>query len=152
MKRYTIEELFQLKPSEPVQQVDFDAVEFKAIIEKVKKIQALREEEFLTSNRRRSSHHHPTRPKIKHNKPKVTTDEDGWSTFEPKSATTNDESAIEDDDTNVKSRAQETVRVKPNNKNIASSRPADARDIIVDKQVHGFNAFAALESDEEEEE
>ena len=42
-----------------------------------------------------------------------------------------------------------THLVKPNNKNISSSRPADTRDIVADKPTMNFNAFAALESDEE---
>lgn len=157
MQRYTIEELFELKPSETLP-VDFDAAEFKAIIEKVKQVQQLREEEFLASGghfgRRRSSHHFHTRPKVKHNKPKVTTDEDGWSTFEPKVAGEGEDDegvAVPERSNSNPIIAQETMKVKPNNKNIGSSRPADTRDIIADKQTLSFNAFAALESDSEDE-
>mgnify|MGYP003366150581 CR=1 FL=1 len=166
MPKYTIEELYQLKPEE-VQPVNFDAVEFKALIEKVKQLQALREEEYNNGHghfgRRRSSHHH-TRPKVNKHKPKVVVDDEGWATFETKTATeegqegSNDEgSAIEyTHGENKKTRSsdslvQETVRVRPNNKNISSSRPADNRDIIMDKKINGFNAFAALGSDDEDE-
>ncbi|CAI4975071.1 ATV_HP_G0120510.mRNA.1.CDS.1 [Saccharomyces cerevisiae] len=48
--------------------------------------------------------------------------------------------------------AQETLKVKPNNKNISSNRPADTRDIVADKPILGFNAFAALESEDEDDE
>lgn len=166
MPKYTIEELYQLKPEE-VQPVNFDAVEFKALIEKVKQLQALREEEYNNGHghfgRRRSSHHH-TRPKVNKHKPKVVVDDEGWATFETKTATeegqegSNDEgSAIESTHGENKktsssdSLVQETVRVRPNNKNISSSRPADNRDIIMDKKINGFNAFAALGSDDEDE-
>lgn len=156
MVRYTIEELFQLKPSETLT-ANFDAEEFRAIIEKVKQLQALKEEEFIAHHgghfgRRRSSHHHG-KPKIKHTKPKVTTDEDGWCTFEGKKKGSGDEEEEEDFEEVVPVRiAQETLKVKPNNKNIASSRPADTKDIVADKPTLSFNAFAALESEDEEEE
>lgn len=152
MVRYTIEELFHLKPTE-VLPVKFDATEFRAIIEKVKEIQALKEEEYNLhghTNRRRSSHHFHTRPKVKHTKPKVTTDSDGWSTFEAVKKEGEEGEEIEDDDEGV-AVVPETLRVRPNNKNISSSRPADNKDIISDKQTNAFNAFAALESDEESE-
>ncbi|KAL3233524.1 Cap-associated protein CAF20 [Nakaseomyces bracarensis] len=147
MVKYSIEELIQLKPSETLAVTSFDHVEFRSIIEKVKELQKLKEEEFLShhGNRRRSSHHH-MRPKVKHNKPKVKTDADGWSTLEPAAPT-----GSGDDEPTAPAKngaTQETVRVKPNNKNISSSRPADNSDIIADKQTHGFNAFAALEDEE----
>lgn len=152
MVKYTIEELIQLKPSETLSVTSFDHVEFRSIIEKVKELQKLKEEEFLShhGNRRRSSHHH-MRPKVKHNKPKVKTDADGWSTLEPAAPATSgdeDSAAATSAPATKGGVTQETVRVKPNNKNISSSRPADNNDIIADKQVHGFNAFAALEDEE----
>lgn len=155
MARYTIEELLQLKPSETLA-ANFDAAEFGAMIEKVKELQAVKEEEFLTQhgghfNRRRSSHHHG-KPKIKHTKPKVTTDSDGWCTFEAKKKGSGDE----EEEENIKEAvpvqiAQETLKVKPN-KNITSSRPADTKDIVTDKPTLSFNAFAALESEDEDDE
>ncbi|CCE63976.1 hypothetical protein TPHA_0G01390 [Tetrapisispora phaffii CBS 4417] len=155
MVKYTAEELLHLKPEETLP-VDFDAEEFRAIIENIKQIQALKEEEYAAhgfTNRRRSSHHYHTRPKVKHNKPKVTTDADGWSTLETakgEEGEAGEESDEEDSAPFVATISTETIRVKPNNKNISSSRPADNRDIILDKQTNTFNAFAALESDEDE--
>ncbi|KAG0671001.1 p20 [Maudiozyma exigua] len=163
MPSYTIEELIQLKPSETLS-VDFDAVEFKAIIEKVKQVQALKEEEYNAThhghfNRRRSSHLHHGKPKVKQHKPKVTTDENGWSTFETKTNEEGDSENNSDSNTSNGNSAgftptisKETVKVKPNNRHISSSRPADNSDIITDKQVHGFNTFAALVSDDEDDE
>lgn len=148
MIRYTEEELLELKPTEPVP-VNFDLEEFNAIIEKVKEIQSLHEEDF-SHFRRRSSHHH-ARPKFKHLKPKITTDENGWSTLETATATSRRKSVVDEEEIPV-TIAQETLKVKPN-KNISSSRPADARDVVADKQTKAFNAFAALgDSDEEEDE
>ncbi|CCH59191.1 hypothetical protein TBLA_0B03500 [Henningerozyma blattae CBS 6284] len=158
--RYSIEELLQLKPSE-IQPVDFDAVEFRAIIEKIKQVQLLKDEEFAHGghfNRRRSSHHYHNmmKPKIKHNKPKFKTDENGWSTLD--TSAKDESSAIEDDEQSSKSKKEsspgsfhEVVKVKPNNKNISSSRPADTKDIVADKQTLNFNAFAALESESDDE-
>ncbi|QEU60020.1 Caf20 [Kluyveromyces lactis] len=145
MIRYTEEELLQLRPTEPVKP-NFNVDEFNAIIEKVKEIQEAHEEEF-SHFRRRSSHHH-AKPKFKHLKPKITTDEEGWSTLETAPAVRRKSVAEEEEPTVVI--AQETLKVKPN-KHISSSRPADARDIVADKPSKAFNAFAALESDEEEE-
>lgn len=154
MPSYTIDELIQLKPSVALS-VDFDAAEFKAIIEKVKQVQALREEEYAAGHghfgRRRSSHLVNGRPKIRMHKPKVTTDEDGWSTFEPKTGEEGDNSENTSDSGSV-TISSAAVKVKPNNRHISSSRPADNSDIITDKQVHGFNAFAALVSDDEDDE
>lgn len=148
MAKYTIEELIQLKPSETLTVTSFDHVEFRSIIEKVKELQKLKEEEFLTHHGRRRSSHHHMKPKVKHNKPKVKTDADGWSTLEPAAPSTSGDEEATAAPAAKSSVTQETVRVKPNNKNISSSRPADTNDIIADKQVHGFNAFAALEDEE----
>ncbi|SCU79628.1 LAFA_0B04456g1_1 [Lachancea sp. 'fantastica'] len=159
MVRYTEEELLQLQPDVEVP-VNFDIDSFRAIIDKVKEIQGFQEEEYQHFNRRRSSHHHG-KPKIKHLKPKIKTDSDGWSTFD-KNATRRKSSVVaggagllnsSDEDAPAKEPttiAQETLKVKPN-KNITSTKPADARDIVADKATNNFNAFAALESDEEDE-
>lgn len=149
--RYSVEELLQLKPTE-VQPVDFDADEFKAIIEKVKQIQQLREEEFLAHGhfgRRRSSHHHHTRPKT--HKPKVKTDDDGWSTFETVKKEAGATDGEEEKKESSPSLSADVIRIKPNNKNLGSSRAADNSDIARDKPTLNFNAFAALESEDEDE-
>ncbi|SCU82487.1 LADA_0C05688g1_1 [Lachancea dasiensis] len=155
MARYTEDELLQLKPEGDVP-VNFDIESFKAVIDKVKEIQGLQEEEFQQFHRRRSSHHHG-KPKIKHTKPKITTDSEGWSTFDNlarrKSVNTSGTLNGSDEDLAVKEPvviAQETLKVKPN-KNISSTKPADSRDIVADKATNNFNAFAALESDDDEE-
>ncbi|CEP60188.1 Caf20p LALA0_S01e05006g [Lachancea lanzarotensis] len=157
MVRYTEEELLQLQPDVEVP-VNFDIDSFRAIIDKVKEIQGFQEEEYQHFHRRRSSHHHG-KPKIKHLKPKIKTDSDGWSTFDnnarrKSSVAAGSAGALNSSDEEVAvkepaSIAQETLKVKPN-KNISSTKPADARDIVTDKAVNNFNAFAALESDEED--
>ncbi|SCU78347.1 LAMI_0A04324g1_1 [Lachancea mirantina] len=155
MIRFTEDELLQLKP-ETDGPVNFDVENFVAIIDKVKEIQSLQEEEFQQFHRRRSSHHHG-RPKIKHLKPKITTDSEGWSTFEGAAARRKStaQGANSDDEAPAAKEpvviAQETLKVKPN-KHISSTRPADSRDIVADKPTMNFNAFAALNSEEEEEE
>lgn len=153
MVRYTIEELLQLKPSETLTP-NFDAVEFRGIIERVKHLQEEEFSHFGHFSRRRSSHHHG-RPKVKHTKPKVTIDSDGWSTFEGNKKGSGDEEEQEKPNREASAQpaiAQETIKVKPNNKNISSTKPADAKDIVADKPINSFNAFAALESEEEDNE
>lgn len=146
MVKYTEEELFQLKPAVS-SSVNFDIDAFKAMIAKVAEHHEIADL-FHQKARRRSSHHHGVRPKIKNHKPKITTDDDGWCTSTKKASLT----AVGDENDQLPSPSisHEIIRVKPNNKNIASSRPADTRDIVADKPTITFNAFAALESDEED--
>lgn len=167
MITYSVQELLELRPEGSVKAIGFDAEEFRAIVEKVKQILKLKEEEWVAQggigsypNRRRSSllHHHG-RPKMKHGRAKISTDADGWSTLEP-AAKGDGDNAIDDGSDSEEDHkpktpqpvmiAQETLKVKPN-KNIASNKAADPKDIIADKPTLGFNAFAALESEEEDE-
>ncbi|AAS53025.1 AER345Wp [Eremothecium gossypii ATCC 10895] len=145
MAKYTEEELLQLKPTYDVA-VNFDVDAFKAMIAEVAEHHEIADL-FHQKARRRSSHHHGVKPKIKAHKPRITTDDDGWCTSTRKTSVV----AVGDDgEPSPAFVAQETLRVKPNNKNIASSRPADTRDIVADKPTMSFNAFAALESDDED--
>ena len=211
MYTYTIEELLQLKPSETLP-VNFDATEFKVLIEKIKMIQQLREEEYLSHHHQQGQHphghnqhqhpyhnghghfhhhggpnhgkitgHYPGgKPKGKYPKHKVTTDEEGWTTFESKkegtagsseelregtsspvsvnagvaSAATAAAASVEGSVEPAKvptSVTPEPVRMKPNNRNIGSNRPADVHDIVADKPTKSFNAFDALQDDVEDE-
>ncbi|KAL6944896.1 hypothetical protein ACO0QE_002338 [Hanseniaspora vineae] len=151
--RYTEEELLELQPLAVVPK-DFDPKEFNDLVAKVSEILALREEEYEKhhpfSNRRRSSHHFNARPKVHKHKPKVTTDADGWSSLDTEKPEKTSFAFSENNNNGADNKKLETVKVRPNNKNISSSRPADSRDIIADKNTVTFNAFAALESDEEE--
>ncbi|AMD18575.1 HBL327Cp [Eremothecium sinecaudum] len=145
MAIYTEEELLQLKPAQNGT-VNFDVDAFKTMIAEVAEHHEIADL-FHQKARRRSSHHQVVRPKLKGHKPKITTDEEGWSTTTRKASLAAGEEEEQQQPTFV---AQETIKIKPNTKNIASSRPADVRDIVVDKPTMSFNAFAALESDEEE--
>lgn len=76
-------------------------------------------------------------------------DEDGWVTFaKPRKSVGADDAEQKEQ----RSAFRETfVKAKPNNKNLSSSKPADAKDAIADKTTLNFNAFHALEADEDDE-
>lgn len=101
-------------------------------------------------NRRRLSRSGNTpRPNLR-KKSEPTVDQDGWATFvKPKKSFGAEDGAEE----NVKFREllkDTAVKVKPNNKNLGSSKAVDPRDAIADKQTNTFNAFEALGGDDDE--
>lgn len=94
------------------------------------------------------------RPKFKNHRPKRAPapqpDADGWVTLDNHKKSFGEEQASERQ--KFKDSLKDTqVKVRPNNKNIGSSKPADARD-IADKPKATFNAFAALGDDDDEDE
>ena len=149
---YSYEEILNLK-SNAVIPVGFDHEQFNLDFhERI---------ELAKKNRRRSSHHFNSRPKVHRPKPKVATDDDGWSTVvvetedQPADETaveekTSEETATTEETTGKNKKVKGTVvKARPNNKNLGSSRAADAKD-IQDIKKKAFNAFAALVSDEDE--
>ncbi|RCK63177.1 Cap-associated protein CAF20 [Candida viswanathii] len=93
------------------------------------------------------------RPNLR-KKSEAVVDEDGWATLaKPKKG-----SFAEGDGIEERNKFREssnggggTVRARPNNKNLGSSKAVDPREIISDKQTKAFNAFAALDDDEDDE-
>lgn len=144
---YSYEEILNLK-SNAVVPVGFDPEQFNLDFhERV---------ELSKKNRRRSSHHFNSRPKVYRPKPKVATDENGWSTLvvdgEEQAAEEKESEEPEEahQDNNKTKKAKNTViKARPNNKNLGSSKAADAKD-IQEVNKKSFNAFAALISDEDE--
>lgn len=106
----------------------------------------------------RSYHHlNRRRPSRTGNKPNlrkksvdtVKVDEDGWATF------TKTRRSFGADETSERDQFREAVKdsavkIKPNNKNLGSSKAADPRDAIADKQTTTFNAFEALGADNDD--
>lgn len=75
-------------------------------------------------------------------------DEDGWATYtKPKKSF--GEEAYDERDKFRELLKDTAVKVKPNNKNLGSSKAVDPRDTIADKQTNTFNAFEALGDDDE---
>lgn len=101
-------------------------------------------------NRRRLSRSsNGTRPNLR-KKSEPTVDQDGWATYVKPKKSFGAEDGAED---RAKFRDQlkdTTVKVRPNNKNLGSSKAVDPRDAIADKQTNTFNAFEALGGDDDE--
>ncbi|CCH41028.1 Cap-associated protein CAF20 [Wickerhamomyces ciferrii] len=158
MAKYEIEQLIQLRETAYVP-TSVDFAEFtKSILEERERQAQQEEESGFTGGRRRSSI--GIRPKFKTNRPKRAPapqpDADGWVTLDNHRKSASGEEAANEKQKFKDSLKSDTtqVKVRPNNKNLGSSKPVDSRDIIADQQKSTFNAFAALgdESDEESEE
>lgn len=99
-------------------------------------------------NRRR-----PSRTGVKPNLRKksvdaVHVDEDGWATLSKSKKSFGADEATEE---RTKFRdSLKDLKVKPNNKNLGSSKAVDPRDIVSDKPTTAFNAFAALGDDSDD--
>lgn len=111
--------------------------------------------QFRFQTGRRRSSHLGVRPKFKTHRPKRAPapqpDADGWVTLDKHKKSFGSEEVSEKQKF-TESLKDTQVKVRPNNKNISSSKPADARDIAADQQKSAFNAFAALDDDDESEE
>ncbi|XBW35864.1 hypothetical protein QEN19_001436 [Hanseniaspora menglaensis] len=144
---YSYEEILNLK-SNAVIPVGFDQEQFNLDFhERI---------ELAKKYRRRSSHHFNSRPKVYRPKPKVSTDENGWSTVvleaDDQAIEDNEEEAAEEvfqESSKTKKAKGTVIKARPNNKNLGSSKAADAKD-IQEVNKKSFNAFAALISDEDE--
>lgn len=107
------------------------------------------ERSYSHFNRRRSSRGTGPKPNLR-KKSETTVDEDGWETYvKPRKSFGGDDHG--DERSNFRDLFKDTaVRVRPNNKNLGSSKAVDPRDAIADKQTHTFNAFEALGDDDDE--
>lgn len=116
---------------------------------------------YIDENGNERSYHHLNRRRLSRsgNKPNlrkkgaenVTVDEDGWATMtKPRKSFGADD--VDDRQAFRDLLKETTIRVRPNNKNLGSSRAVDPRDTIADKQTTTFNAFAALGLDDDDDE
>lgn len=83
----------------------------------------------------------------------VTVDDDGWATLAKPKKSFGAEEASEER-TKFRDGLKDTsVKARPNNKNLGSSKAVDPRDAIAEKNTISFNAFEALgdESDDDDE-
>ncbi|KAH3678433.1 hypothetical protein WICMUC_001450 [Wickerhamomyces mucosus] len=124
---------------------------------------SIQEQRELQNEQERRGSHVGIRPKF-NKKPREKklppqADAEGWVTLDHKKKS---ESFSETDglveretfkeglEQDTKKSGQTAARIKPNNKNISSSRPSDPRDITAEKPKSKFNAFAALDSEDED--
>lgn len=156
--RYTEEELRSYEPGACLPE-GVDLTPFLTLVADV--TEALKQLEEQHPRRKSFNHHRPQRKK----QPKEIVDEDGWTSFVPKKAHEDEESAAagavdaiadadggNDDFEEVKKAKQHTIKIKTNASKISSGKSsvADARDTIAITQVSKFNAFDALADDDDE--
>lgn len=88
----------------------------------------------------------------------VQVDEDGWATFTKAKKSFGAEDGASERDQFRESQKESNnnnngaVRIRPNNKNLGSSKAVDPRDAIADKQTITFNAFEALGAEDDDDE
>ncbi|ODV77449.1 uncharacterized protein CANTADRAFT_27267 [Suhomyces tanzawaensis NRRL Y-17324] len=175
MAKYTEEQLIELKeeayvPQEGILEAFNQMVEqvrehAAAEYEKHKSIKWGNGDTYIDENGNERSYNHLNRrrasrssgnknPRKKTGEQQV--DEDGWATFSKAKKSFGAED--EDDRQSFRQAVKDgligpnnAVRVKPNNKNLGSSKAVDPRDAIADKHTNTFNAFEALGDDDDDE-
>lgn len=110
------------------------------------------ERSYNLLNRRRLSRSGGTTKPTLRRKTETTIDLDGWATTTKAKVR---KSFSTEDETDERDQFRElirdtTLKVRPNNKNLGSSKAVDPRDIVADKHTKAYNAFAALEGDDDE--
>lgn len=133
-----------------------------AEFEKQKNIKWGNGDTYIDERGNERSYHHmnrrrPSRTGVKPNLRKksvdaVHVDEDGWATLSKPKKSFGAEDGVEERTKFREGLKQGDVKVRPNNKNLGSSKAVDPRDIVSDKQTTAFNAFAALGGSEDEDE
>jgi cap-associated protein CAF20 len=153
VKSYTETELIELNETAVVPS-RFDFVEFSKSIEEQRELQQKLEEEGAANSARRGSTH-GAKPKFTfQKKPRVKTeapqpDADGWVTLNKRKNSVSGEGAKETVRDTI--RDQQVNKIRTNSKKMAAASSSDSRDIIAESAKSKFNAFAALNSDSEEE-
>lgn len=164
MAKYTVEELLDSRdlaynPKPDVLETFHQMVD--AIAEHVeRKVKIVHGDSYIDENgnerayshlnrRRLSRSGNTTRPNLR-KKSEPTVDQDGWATYvKPKKSFGAEDGA--DEKIKFRESLKDTaVKVKPNNKNLGSSKAVDPRDAIADKHTNTFNAFEALGGDDDE--
>lgn len=99
-------------------------------------------------NRRRASRSGTHKPNLrKKSVETVHVDEDGWATLSKPKKSFGAEEANEEKN---KFRESGAVKARPNNKNLGSSKAVDPREVLADKHTRTFNAFEALEDNDDD--
>ena len=159
MVKYTEEQLLEYKDEAHIPQpqileafnqlVESVAIEFQMNKANVKKPnngdtfidEHGNERPYTHMNRRRGSRS-GAKPNLKKKANEVQVDDDGWATLTDKQKKS---FSGEDEELEAFREAiRDSMKVKPNNKNLGSSKAVDAKDTIADKQTITFNAFEAL--------
>lgn len=106
------------------------------------------ERSYTHLNRRRLLRLGQNKPNLR-KKPAEVVDEDGWATLTKPKKSFGGEDANDEREKFRESLRDTTVKAKPNNKGLGSTKAVDPRDTIADKQTNTFNAFEALGDEDE---
>ncbi|KAG7663577.1 CAF20 [[Candida] subhashii] len=170
MAKYTEEQLLEIREEAYVpQQQILDA--FNKLIDQVKEHAAAEHERhkaikwsngdtyldehgnerpYHHMNRRRASRTSTHKPNLrKKSVETVHVDEDGWATLSKTKKSFGAEDGAEE---KAKFREAVGVKARPNNKNLGSSKAVDPREVLADKHTRAFNAFEALEDNDDDDE
>ncbi|SGZ46565.1 CIC11C00000001129 [Sungouiella intermedia] len=167
MAKYTEEQLFEAQ--EQAYNPKPDVLEaFNQLVESVrehvaneKRREKSNGDTYIDEHGNERSYHHLNRRRLSRsgNKPNLrkkavetTVDEDGWATMAKPKKSFGAEEALDERAKFRESIKETTVKVRPNNKNLGSSKAVDPRDAIADKQTNTFNAFEALGDDDDDSE
>lgn len=165
MAKYTEEQLLEAQEQAYNPKPDvLDA--FNQLVESVrehvaneKKREKTNGDTYIDEHGNERSYHHLNRRRLSRtgNKPNLrkkggetTVDEDGWATMAKPKRSFGADDALEERNAFRESVRDTAVKVRPNNKNLGSSKAVDPRDAIADKQTNTFNAFEALGDDDDE--
>jgi len=168
MVKYTEEQLLAVRETAHVSNPEILEA-FNQMVDQVKEHAALEAEKhkvkwnngdtYIDENGNERPYHHlnrrrgsrtGTKPNLRKKSVDVVQEEDGWATLKSKKSFGNEEG--EEERSKFRESIRETVKAKPNNKNLGSSKAVDPRDAIADKQTKAFNAFAALGDEDEDDE
>lgn len=166
MPKYTEEQLLEAR--EQAHNPKPDVLEaFNSLVESVrehvaneKKVKITNGDSYIDENGNERSYNHFNRRRLSRSgntakpnlrkKSETMVDEDGWATTVKSKKSFGAEEAS-DERIKFRELLKETaVKVKPNNKNLGSSKAVDPRDTVADKHTNTFNAFEALGGDDDD--
>lgn len=169
MAKYTEEQLYEIKeeafnPQPEVLETFNKMVEHvkehaAAEYERHKNIKWSNGDTYIDENGNERPYHHMNKRRGSRsgNKPNlrkksteaIKVDDEGWATLTKPKKSFGAEDGVDERNKFRESLKEGTVKVKPNNKNLGSSKAVDPRDAIADKQTNTFNAFEALGDDDD---
>ncbi|CDR39919.1 CYFA0S04e00562g1_1 [Cyberlindnera fabianii] len=149
MVKYTEEQLVELRSTAVVPTL----VDFEAFTKAIEEQRLFDEQHADEHAQRRRSSAHGTRPVFRYSRMKprekvfAKPDEDGWFNVDNKKKKG---SISGEEATTQRDEFRETVAPAVQKKKLAATMQVDSRDLTADKPKKVFNAFAALDSEEDE--
>lgn len=162
MPKYTEEQLYEIKEAYVLQPEILEA--FNAMVEEVREHEKQQKaikwgngDTYIDENGNERLYHHLNRrrtlrsggvkPNLRKKLVETVMGEDGWATTVKTGAR---KLFSEGDDDRQKFRESMQVKAKPNNKALGSLKAVDPRDAVAEVQKKAFNAFDALNDDDDD--